>query len=68
MPAARRWPRVLPLDVTDFGAAISKIQAASPDFIWSALVGGAHMSFYRQWKATGMTGKIPLASTVRRRQ
>lgn len=53
-----------PLDVTDFGATISKIQAASPDFIWSALVGGAHMSFYRQWKATGMTGKIPLASTT----
>ncbi|WP_313690629.1 urea ABC transporter substrate-binding protein [Achromobacter mucicolens] len=53
-----------PLDVTDFGAAISKIQAASPDFIWSGLVGGAHMSFYRQWKATGMTGKIPLASTT----
>ena len=50
--------------MTDFGAAISKIQAASPDFIWSALVGGAHMSFYRQWKATGMTGKIPLASTT----
>ncbi|QGZ65280.1 urea ABC transporter substrate-binding protein [Paraburkholderia acidisoli] len=53
-----------PLDVTDFGATISKIQAASPDFIWSALVGGAHMSFYRQWKATGMTTKIPLASTT----
>ena len=64
MPAARRWPRSSSPDVTDFGAAISKIQAASPDFIWSALVGGAHMSFYRQWKATGMTGKIPLASTT----
>ncbi|MDR5761434.1 transporter substrate-binding protein [Caballeronia sp. LZ035] len=52
-----------PLDVTNFGATISKIQAASPDFIYSVLVGGAHMAFYRQWKATGMTGKIPLAST-----
>lgn len=52
-----------PLDVTDFGAAISKLQSAKPDFIWSALVGGAHLSFYRQWHAAGMTGKIPIAST-----
>ncbi|MDR3434347.1 MAG: transporter substrate-binding protein [Rouxiella aceris] len=53
-----------PLDVTDFGAAISKVQAAKPDIVWSALVGGAHLSFYRQWHASGMTGKIPIASTV----
>lgn len=53
-----------PLDVTDFGAAISKLQAAKPDIVWSALVGGAHLSFYRQWHASGMTGKIPIASTV----
>jgi branched-chain amino acid transport system substrate-binding protein len=30
----------------------------------SALVGGAHMSFYRQWSASGMNKKIPLASTT----
>ncbi|XAH25896.1 ABC transporter substrate-binding protein [Xylophilus sp. GW821-FHT01B05] len=53
-----------PLDVTNFGATISKIQAAKPDFVWSALVGGAHMSFYRQWKAANMAGKIPIASTT----
>ncbi|MBK0031506.1 transporter substrate-binding protein [Erwinia sp. S43] len=53
-----------PLDVTDFGAAISKIQSAKPDMVWSALVGGAHISFYRQWHASGMSGKIPIASTV----
>ncbi|GAB2941852.1 urea ABC transporter substrate-binding protein [Hafnia psychrotolerans] len=53
-----------PLDVTDFGAAISKVQKAKPDIVWSALVGGAHLSFYRQWHASGMTGKIPIASTV----
>src|SRR6267378_1350441 len=28
-----------PLDVTNFGSTISKIQAAKPDFVWSALVG-----------------------------
>jgi urea transport system substrate-binding protein len=32
-----------PLDVTNFGPTISKIQAAKPDFVWSALVGGAHI-------------------------
>lgn len=53
-----------PLDVTDFGTAISKVQAAAPDMVWSALVGGAHLSFYRQWHAAGMSGKIPIASTV----
>lgn len=53
-----------PLDVTDFGAAISKIQSAKPDMVWSALIGGAHISFYRQWHAAGMSNKIPIASTV----
>jgi branched-chain amino acid transport system substrate-binding protein len=53
-----------PLNVTDFGPTISKIQAAKPDFVWSALVGGAHISFYRQWAAAGMRTKIPMASTT----
>ena len=53
-----------PLDVTDFGAAIKKIQAARPDAVVSALVGGNHVAFYRQWTASGMKGKIPIASTT----
>ncbi|MBU1360267.1 MAG: transporter substrate-binding protein [Gammaproteobacteria bacterium] len=53
-----------PLDVTNFGPTISKIEAAKPDMIVSALVGGAHISFYRQWAAAGLTQKIPLASTT----
>ncbi len=53
-----------PLDVTNFGPTISKIEAAKPDMIISALVGGAHISFYRQWAAAGLTKKIPLASTT----
>ena len=53
-----------PLDVTNFGPSIAKIQAAGPDFVWSALVGGAHISFYRQWAAAGMNKKIPMASTT----
>jgi len=53
-----------PLDVSDFGSTIAKIQQASPNWVVSALVGGAHMSFYRQWAASGMNKKIPLASTT----
>ncbi|MGI9357204.1 MAG: transporter substrate-binding protein, partial [Rhizobiaceae bacterium] len=43
-----------PLDVTNFGPTIKKIQAAKPDMVMSALVGGAHVSFYRQYAAAGM--------------
>ena len=32
--------------------------------IMSVLVGGAHLSFYRQWAAAGMNKKIPMASTT----
>jgi branched-chain amino acid transport system substrate-binding protein len=53
-----------PLDVADFGSTIAKIQQAGPNWVVSALVGGAHMSFYRQWAASGMNKKIPLASTT----
>ena len=53
-----------PLDVTDFGSTIRKIQAAAPDMVVSVLVGAAHMSFYRQWAAAGMKARIPMASTT----
>lgn len=53
-----------PLDVTNFGPTIKKIQAAKPDMVWSALVGGAHISFYRQYAAAGMNTEIPIASTT----
>jgi len=53
-----------PLDVSEFGPMIQKIQAASPDMVFSALVGGAHVSFYRQWAAAGMNKKIPMASST----
>lgn len=53
-----------PLDVADFGATITKIQTAAPDLVIAPLVGGAHLSFFRQWAASGMKDKIPLASTT----
>jgi branched-chain amino acid transport system substrate-binding protein len=53
-----------PLDANSFGPTIAKIQAAKPDFIMSVLVGGAHISFYRQWAAAGMKKQIPMGSTT----
>jgi len=53
-----------PLDVSDFGSTIAKIQDAAPNFVCAALVGGAHLSFFRQWAASGMNKKIPLTSTT----
>ncbi len=53
-----------PLDVADFGSTIAKIQQEKPAFVVAALVGGAHMSFFRQWAASGMNKKIPLCSTT----
>jgi urea transport system substrate-binding protein len=54
----------LPLDQTDFGAAISRIQAARPEIIFSLLVGNNHLGFYRQFAAAGLVDKIPIVSTV----
>ena len=51
-----------PLDVTEFGPAIAKIQEANPDWLATCLVGAAHMGFYRQWAAAGMLNKIPIVS------
>ena len=52
-----------PLDVTEFGTTIKNIQAAKPDILFTLLVGGNHMSFFRQWAAAGMAGQIPMASS-----
>ena len=53
-----------PLDATSFGSTISKIQAAKPDWIMTVLVGGGPISFYRQFHAAGLAGRIPIASTT----
>ena len=50
--------------MNNFGPTIAKIQAAKPDIVMSVLVGGAHISFYRQWAASGMKKQIPMASTT----
>jgi len=53
-----------PLDVNNFAAVIAKIQAAKPDVVWSVLVGGAHIAFYRQFEATIGKKNMMLASTT----
>ena len=53
-----------PLDQTDFGAAINRIQAARPEIIFSLLVGNNHLGFHRQFAAAGLVDKIPIVSTV----
>lgn len=53
-----------PLDVTNFGPTISKIQSAKPDMVMSVLVGSGHLGFYNQWAAGGMKNEIPIASTT----
>ncbi len=53
-----------PLDVSNFAPAISRIQAAKPDVVWSILVGSAHNAFYRQYEASVGKANIPLASCM----
>ncbi len=53
-----------PLDTTNFAPTISRIQAAKPDVVWSALVGDAHMAFYRQFESTIGKKNMLLASST----
>ncbi len=51
-----------PLDVTNFAPVLSRIQSAKPDAVYSALVGDAHMAFYRQFESTIGKKTMVLAS------
>ena len=54
-----------PLGHTEFSSIINKIKAAKPDWIYSTVVGGSNVSFYKQLKAAGLDGqKQKLLSTV----
>ncbi|MEO1190848.1 MAG: ABC transporter substrate-binding protein [Pseudomonadota bacterium] len=53
-----------PLDVTNFAPVLARIQAANPDVVYSALVGGAHMGFYRQFESTIGKDNMLLASST----
>jgi urea transport system substrate-binding protein len=52
----------IPLDVVDFGSVIQRIERAQPKVVFSLLVGGNHIAFYRQYAAAGLNKKIPIVS------
>ncbi|MEW9586406.1 urea ABC transporter substrate-binding protein [Paraburkholderia sp. DGU8] len=54
-----------PLGNTEFSSIINKIKAAKPDWIYSTVVGGSNVAFYKQLKAAGLEGNTQkLLSTV----
>ncbi len=44
-----------PLGTTQFGSLINKVKLKHPDVVFSAVVGGSNVSFYKQLKAAGVT-------------
>lgn len=54
----------IPVDVGEFGAVISRIQAAQPDYVFSGISGGPSIGFYRQWYAAGMKDRIPIVTNL----
>jgi urea transport system substrate-binding protein len=45
-----------PLGTTNFRSLINKIKLAKPDVIYSVVVGGSNVSWFKQLKAAGITG------------
>jgi urea transport system substrate-binding protein len=52
----------IPLEVSDFGSTIRKIQTAGPAVVMSNLVGNNHIAFYRQFAAAGLNKSIRIIS------
>lgn len=52
----------IPLDVVDFDSVIQRIERNVPSVVFSLLVGGNHIAFYRQFAAAGLNKKIPVIS------
>jgi urea transport system substrate-binding protein len=46
-----------PLGSIEFASEINKIKAAKPDVIWSTVVGGSNVAFYKQLQAAGISSK-----------
>ena len=45
-----------PLGHTQYGSIINKIKMKQPDVIFSTIVGGSNVSFYKQLKSAGISG------------
>jgi len=52
----------IPLQETDFGSTINRIQEADPDFVMSMLVGANHTSFYEQKASAGLD--VPIGTST----
>jgi urea transport system substrate-binding protein len=53
-----------PLDQSNFSSLINKIKLARPDCIFSALVGGSNVAFFKQLKAAGVTADKQFLMTI----
>src|SRR2546427_12513129 len=60
------WPLrgvdFIPLRVADLGPPLTKLQQKKPAAVMSLLVGGAHISFYRQFAAAGLQSQMKIVS------
>jgi urea transport system substrate-binding protein len=52
----------IPLEVAEFRSVIDDLQGAQPDVVVSLLVGGNHISFYRQFASAGLGESMKIVS------
>jgi branched-chain amino acid transport system substrate-binding protein len=53
-----------PLNQLDFQAELTQLAAAKPDAVFVFYPGGLGVQFVRQWRQSGLAGKIPLLSSA----
>lgn len=53
-----------PLGHTQYGSIINKIKLQKPDVIYSIIVGGSNVSWYKQLKAAGVTSAKQMLLTI----
>jgi urea transport system substrate-binding protein len=53
-----------PLGHTTFGSLINKIKLKKPDVVYSIIVGGSNVAWYKQLKAAGVTAKSQNLLTI----
>ena len=53
-----------PLGSTNYGSLMNKIKLQKPDCIFTAVVGGSNVAFYKALKAAGITGDKQLLVTL----
>ena len=52
-----------PLNQLDFQAELAQLAAAKPDAVYVFYPGGLGVQFIRQWRQSGLYGKLPLLTT-----